>query len=280
MTQKTPNNMSNLSTTTFPGAPVQHDAANKTPRLTVVGAGIGDPELITLKAVKALGQADVVLYDALVSAELLDYVPSGAARIYVGKRRSHKAFTQDEINEMIVGYAKDYGHVVRLKGGDPFVFGRGFEEMQYAQSQGVVVDYVPGISSAIAAPAAAGIPVTLRGASRSFWVLTATTDTGAFNPEIAVAAQTEATLVILMGLSKIADITAAFLQAGKHSLPIAIIQNATLPEQQVIVGTMADIAEKTQQANTASPAVIVAGAVVQNRLALEHLMTQEITAIH
>lgn len=279
MTQKTPNNMSNLSTTTFPGTPVHHDAAAKTPRLTVVGAGIGDPELITLKAVRVLGQADVVLYDALVSPELLDYAPSGTARIYVGKRRSHKAFTQEEINEMIVGYAKDYGHVVRLKGGDPFVFGRGFEEMQYAQSQGVVVEYVPGVSSAIAAPAAAGIPVTLRGASRSFWVLTATTDMGAFNPEIAMAAQTEATLVILMGLSKIADIATAFLQAGKDNLPIAIIQNATLPEQQVIVGTMADIAEKTQQANTASPAVIVAGVVVQNRLALEQLITQEISTL-
>ncbi|MBL7781326.1 MAG: uroporphyrinogen-III C-methyltransferase [Saprospiraceae bacterium] len=271
--------MSNLSTTTIAGTPVLKDAASKTPRLTVVGAGIGDPELMTLKAVRVLGQADVVLYDALVSPDLLEYAPSGAARIYVGKRRSHKAFTQEEINEMIVGYAKDYGHVVRLKGGDPFVFGRGFEEMQYAQSHGVAVEYVPGISSAIAAPAAAGIPVTLRGASRSFWVLTATTDAGVFNPEIALAAQTDATLVILMGLSKIADIAAAFLQTGKDNLPIAIIQNATLPEQQVIVGTIADIVEKTRQANTASPAVIVAGAVVHNRLALEQLMIQEISTL-
>jgi uroporphyrin-III C-methyltransferase len=240
---------------------------SKTPRLTVVGAGIGDPELITLKAIKALGQADVVLYDALVNEELLEYAPSGAARIYVGKRRQHKAFTQDEINELIVSYANDHGHVVRLKGGDPFVFGRGFEEMQYAQNHGVAVEYVPGISSAIAGVGAAGIPVTLRGASRSFWVLTATTDTGALNPEIWTAVQTEATLVILMGLAKIADIAAAFAAAGKNEMPIAVIQNATLPSQKVIKGTMADIAAKVSEAGTGSPAIIVAGEVVREMLA-------------
>lgn len=245
------------------------------PRLTVVGAGIGDPELITLKAIRVLGQADVVLYDALVSTDLLEYAPSGAARIYVGKRRKHKAFSQEEINELIVGYAKSHGHVVRLKGGDPFVFGRGFEEMQYAQNQGVATDYVPGISSAIAAPAAAGIPVTLRGASRSFWVLTATTDTGALNPEIAVAAQTDATLVILMGLSKIADIADIFSRAGKAALPVAVIQNATLSEQQVIVGTISDISTKVQSANAGSPAVIVIGEVVRHRFELEQILASQ-----
>ena len=245
----------------------------KTPRLTVVGAGIGDPELITLKALKALAQADVVLYDALVSPELLDYAPSGAARIYVGKRRLHKAFKQDEINALIVGYANDHGHVVRLKGGDPFVFGRGFEEMQYAQNHGVAAEYVPGISSAIAGVGAAGIPVTLRGASRSFWVLTATTDTGALNPEIYTAAQTDATLVILMGLAKITDIAAAFAAAGKNELPIAVIQNASLPEQQVLTGTMSDIAAKTTAAGAGSPAVIVAGEVVRYKLEA-HLQEQ------
>lgn len=259
--------MSNLTNTHPTTSGKIPDLPTKTPRLTVVGAGIGDPELITLKAIKALRQADVVLYDALVSEELLEYAPSGAARIYVGKRRQHKAFTQDEINELIVGYANDHGHVVRLKGGDPFVFGRGFEEMQYAQNHGVTAEYVPGISSAIAGVGAAGIPVTLRGASRSFWVLTATTDTGALNPEIWTAAQTDATLVILMGLAKIADIAAAFAAAGKNELPIAVIQNATLPSQKVIKGTMADIAAKVSEAGTGSPAIIVAGEVVREMLA-------------
>lgn len=271
----TKNNMSNLTThhnaeRNLPGA------SAKTPRLTVVGAGIGDPELITLKAVKALGQADVVLYDALVSEALLEYAPSGAVRIYVGKRSKHKAFSQEEINELIVGYAKDHGHVVRLKGGDPFVFGRGFEEMQYAQDHAIAVEYVPGISSAIAGPAAAGIPVTLRGASRSFWVLTATTDTGALNPEIHTAAQTDATLVILMGLAKIAEITAVFSAAGKDTLPVAIIQNATLPEQKVVSGTIADICEKAEKAGAGSPAVIVAGDVVRYRLELDNLIASEV----
>lgn len=247
--------------------------ASKPARLTVVGAGVGDPELITLKAIKALGQADVVLYDALVSEELLEYAPSSAVRLYVGKRRHHKAFSQEEINELIVGYAQSNGHVVRLKGGDPFVFGRGFEEMQYAHNHGIAVEYVPGVSSSIVAPAAAGIPVTLRGASRSFWVLTATTDTGGLNPEIQSAAQTEATLVILMGLSKIAEIAAVFSGAGKQELPVAIIQNATLPGQKVIIGTIADIAEKATAINAGSPAVIVIGEVVRHHLQLTQLIT-------
>jgi uroporphyrin-III C-methyltransferase len=269
--------MSNLTSTHLNSEGPVQQPSSKTPRLTVVGAGIGDPELITLKAIRVLGEADVVLYDALVPTDLLEYAPSGAARIYVGKRRQHKAFSQDEINELIVGYAKDFGHVVRLKGGDPFVFGRGFEEMQYAQNHGVEAGYVPGVSSAIAAPAAAGIPVTLRGVSRSFWVLTATTDTGALNPEIETAAQTDATLVILMGLAKIAEIADIFSKAGKSDLPVAVIQNATLPEQKVIAGRIADIAEKVQTSAAGSPAVIVAGEVVRHRLELEQLIAREIS---
>lgn len=269
--------MSNLTNTYHTGewVPPVQPAVPNAPKLTVVGAGIGDPELITLKAIRALKQADVVLYDALVSEELLEYAPPGAARIYVGKRRQHKAFSQDEINVLIVTYAKDYGHVVRLKGGDPFVFGRGFEEMQYAQNHGVAAEYVPGISSAIAGLGAAGIPVTLRGASRSFWVLTATTDTGALNPEIATAAQTDATLVILMGLSKISEIAEIFSAAGKSEMPIAVVQNATLPTQLVIVGTMEDIVTKVSTAGAGSPAIIVAGAVVGSRFGLEEVLQQE-----
>lgn len=120
------------------------------PRLTVVGVGIGDPELITVKAIKALQTADVVLYDALVNESLLDYAPATASLVYVGKRRGAKVYTQDEINERIMAYAKCCGHVVRLKGGDPFVFGRGLEEMQFAQAHGLETAYVPGVSSAIA----------------------------------------------------------------------------------------------------------------------------------
>jgi len=236
------------------------------PRLTVVGAGPGDAELITLKGVKVLRTADVVLYDALVNETLLDYTPAAASRVYVGKRRGAKTYTQEEINERIVAYAHCCGHVVRLKGGDPFVFGRGLEEMHYAAAHGLPVEYVPGVSSAIAAAGAAGIAVTARGASRSFWTITATMDTGELNPEIYVAAQTDATVVILMGLAKLRDITAAYTAVGKSTLPIALIQNASLPQQQEIVGTIADIADRAERLRIGSPAVLVIGETVNQRI--------------
>lgn len=247
------------------------------PKLTVVGAGIGDPDLITLKAVKAIQSADIILYDALVNKDLLNHAPLQSARIYVGKRRAHKAFSQDEINEIIVSYARHYGHVVRLKGGDPFMFGRGLEEMQYAEDHGVETHYIPGVSSAIAGPGAAGIAVTLRGIARSCWILTATTDTGALNPEIRLAAQTDTTVVILMGLSKLAEISAVFEAAGKGQLPVAIVQNASLPDQHTVFGTVANIEQKMQSVGKDGPAVIVLGEVVRNHLRPQKIATTVLT---
>ena len=244
----------------------QRRKASAMPLLSVVGAGIGDPELITLKAIKALRNANVVLYDALANEVLLDYAPTQAIRLYVGKRRNHKAFSQPEINTMIVEYARQYGHVVRLKGGDPFVFGRGWEEMDYARDQGIAVNYIPGISSAIAAPAAAGIPVTLRGVSRSFWVLTATTESGDLNPEILLAATTNATLVVLMGLSKLPEIAAAYADAGKTALPIAVIQNAGLPDQRHWQGDVAAALHPDLQFDVKLPGVIVVGEVASRQM--------------
>lgn len=268
---------SNSRNGAFQARPERQPNPRFTPRLTVVGAGIGDPELITLKAVNALRTADVVLYDALVNETLLDYVPATATRIYVGKRRGAKAYTQTEINERIVAYAKCCGHVVRLKGGDPFVFGRGLEEMEFARQFGLETAYIPGVSSAIAGAGAAGISVTLRGASRSFWTLTATTDTGELNPEIFTAAQTDATVVILMGLTKIAEIAAVFQSAGKSELPVAVIQNASLIEQQEVFGTVADIAAQIEKSGIGSPAVIILGEVVRHRIpTTEHLAIAEL----
>jgi len=236
------------------------------PRLSVVGAGIGDPDLITLKAIKTLQTANVVLYDALVNVSLLDYAPATASRIYVGKRKGAKSFSQTEINERIVAYAKCFGHVVRLKGGDPFVFGRGLEEMQYAAERGIDTAYIPGISSVIAGAGAAGIAVTLRGASRSFWSLTATTDAGVLNPEIFTAAQTDATTVILMGLTKIREISEVFLAAGKPNWPVAVIYNASLESQHEVYGTVSDIAEKASHYPVSNPGVIILGTVVEHRI--------------
>lgn len=236
-----------------------------TPRLSVVGAGIGDPDLLTLKAVKVLRTADVVLYDALVNEAILQHAPATAALVYVGKRKGAKAYTQDEINERIVAYAHCCGHVVRLKGGDPLVFGRGHEEMQFAQQHGIETDYVPGISSAIAAAGVAGIPVTLRGASRGFWVITGTTDTGELNPDIYTAAQTDATVVVLMGVTKLAEIADVFKSAGKADLPVAVVQNASLPQQREVFGTVANINEAVQASDLGSPAIVVLGEVVRHR---------------
>ena len=146
-----------------------------TPKLTLVGAGPGDVDLITVKAIRVLKTADVVLYDALVNEELLEYINTDAEIIFVGKRRGCYRYQQEQINELIVALANSKGHVVRLKGGDPFIFGRGAEEMEYAAGFGIETAFVPGISSSLAVPAYQNIPLTKRGSSESFWIITGTT---------------------------------------------------------------------------------------------------------
>lgn len=235
-------------------------------KLTVVGAGAGDPDLITLKAINALKSANVVLYDALANEALLDYAPDDALKIFVGKRRGFKAFEQDAINDLIVQYAQSYGHVVRLKGGDPFVFGRGMEEMQFAIAQGIESQYVAGISSAVAAAGSAGIAVTLRGIGRSFWTMTATTETGDLNPDLYLAATSEATIVILMGIGKLAEIVQIFIKNNKATLPVAVIQNGTLPNEKAVFGTIETIENVVNTEGVSNPAVIVIGEVVKHRL--------------
>ena len=220
-----------------------------TPKLTLVGAGPGDAELITLKGVKALAKADIVLYDALVNAELLNHTPSNIPKIFVGKRNSHHAFTQEQINALIVDSANEYGHVVRLKGGDPFIFGRGGEEIQYAERFGIETEYIPGISSSYSVPGLNGIPITNRGSSESFWVITATTKAGEISPDIYAAAKSDATIVILMGTAKLKKIVNVFQSFHKNKIPIAIIQNGSLPNQKTVLGsidTIVQLAEKEQ----------------------------------
>ena len=205
-------------------------------RLTVVGAGPGDVELITLKGVKTLGTADVVLYDALVDKDVLKYAPK-AEHIFVGKRKGCYHFQQEQINELIVQRAHLGKHVVRLKGGDPFVFGRGAEEMEYALQYGVDVAMVPGISSSVAVPAAANIPVTKRGSSESFWVITGTTRAHKLSNDVALAARSSATVVILMGMSKLGEIMALFQSTGKSETPVAVIQEGTTTNEKIGIGT-------------------------------------------
>ncbi|MBL0742653.1 uroporphyrinogen-III C-methyltransferase [Chryseolinea lacunae] len=247
----------------------------KPPRVTLVGAGPGDPELLTLKGLMALKAADVVLFDALVSEEILSLIPVGVPAFSVGKRAGAHSHSQDEINEMIVEYAYAFGHVVRLKGGDPFVFGRGAEEVAFAELHGVTTAVVPGISSALAVPASVNVPVTERGVSESFWVVTGTTKSGDLSNDIALAAQSSATVVILMGLNKIESIMQLFAQHGKSETPVAVVQNGTLPSQSMVTGKVNDIVAKVAAVGIGSPAIMIVGEVVRHARALTDL-TQEV----
>lgn len=236
---------------------------NKKPKITLVGAGPGDIELISLKGLKAIQNADVILYDALVNTDLLDFAPENAIKLFVGKRKGYKEYEQHEINKLIADSAFTHGHVVRLKGGDSFVFGRGFEEIQFAQAFNIETTVIPGISSSISVPALAGIPVTHRSVSNSFWVLTGTQADGCVNKEIEKAADTNATVIILMGLYKLTDIAAIYTSKGKNNEAIAIISNGSLAQQKTIIGTIDTIVERVKEHEIKSPAVIVIGEVVR-----------------
>ncbi|WP_405383846.1 uroporphyrinogen-III C-methyltransferase [Maribacter sp. LLG6340-A2] len=242
-------------------------------RLTVVGAGPGDVELITLKAIRTLESADVVLYDALVNEELLEFAKN-AELIFVGKRKGCYAYQQEQINELIVSRAKSAGHVVRLKGGDPFVFGRGSEEMEYAASHGLEVAMVPGISSSLSVPAYQNIPVTKRGSSESFWVITGTTKEHNLSADVALAAKSSATVVILMGMSKLPQIVELFKGEGKADMPIAIIQNGTRDNEKVGVATIDTIIDVVEKEKLSNPAIIIIGEVVKHRDALAEATNQ------
>ncbi|MEX0291504.1 MAG: uroporphyrinogen-III C-methyltransferase [Flavobacteriaceae bacterium] len=245
----------------------------RVPKLTIVGAGPGDVELITLKAIKALESADVVLYDALVDPELLEYAPQ-AEQIFVGKRKGCYAYQQEQINELIVSRAYTHGHVVRLKGGDPMVFGRGAEEMNYAAGHGLETAIVPGISSCLAVPAMQQIPVTKRGSAESFWVITGTTKAHTLSKDVALAAKSSATVVILMGMSKLKEITELFMKEGRSENPIAIIQNGTQENENIGVGKISDILEIVETQQLSNPAIIIIGEVVRNREQMFNLARQ------
>jgi len=229
----------------------------KTPKLTLVGAGPGDPELITVKGVKALQKADVVLYDALVDPELLSYAPD-AVHIPVGKRAGKSSVSQDTINHLIVQYAKEMGHVVRLKGGDPFVFARGCEEKAIAERHGIEVDVVLGISS-VMLPGYFGIPLTCRGVNQSFTVVTATTSEGTLSQDVLRAAEHSPTTLFFMGLGKIDLIARAYVEFGRGDLPAAIISKGSHADGDVIKGKAKDIAAIAAKAKPEAPALLIFG---------------------
>jgi len=235
--------------------------STKIPQLTVVGAGPGDPELITLKAIRALREADVVMYDALANPDLLDYCVPTVEKIYVGKKGFEPSISQDSIQYLIVEKAFEKGHVVRLKGGDPFIFGRGNEEIQYAAQRGLQTAYVPGISS-IQTPGFMNIPLTARGYAEGFWVLTGHKADGALTHDLALAAQSRSTVVILMGMRKLALIQAVYEAQNQAHTPALILQAATTTGQKSAAGTVGELERLAAEGGLSSPAIILIGPVI------------------
>ncbi|MEX0594465.1 MAG: uroporphyrinogen-III C-methyltransferase [Balneolaceae bacterium] len=224
----------------------------------ITGAGPGDPDLITLKGKKVLQRADVVVYDRLANPVLLGWTPSRSEHIYVGKRPDKPSVSQGQINRILVAKAREGKTVVRLKGGDPFVFGRGAEECEALRSHGVPYEVIPGISSALSAPAYAGIPVTHRSVSRSFTVVTGHTLASSDPFENWENLAGADTLVVLMGLRNLPAIAERLQTFGKpEETPVAVIAHASRPEQSVHTGTLADIADRVT--HLVSPATIVIG---------------------
>ena len=231
----------------------------------LTGAGPGDIELLTLKAHRVITEADVIIYDRLANPEILEMAKDGCEFVYVGKEDGRHTLPQDEINEVIYQNALKHDVVVRLKGGDPFVFGRGGEEGAYLHKRGINYEIIPGITSAISVPAYAGIPVTHRGVAVSFRVVT-----GHESPNKEVSQipwenfKTDDTIVFLMGLHNLSKISSKLIEIGKpKNYPCAVISKGTTKEQSVVVGTLEDIVEKARRVST--PALIIVGHVVELR---------------
>jgi len=233
-------------------------------KVYLTGAGPGDIELLTIKALRVVKDADVIIYDRLANPDILKEAKDGCAFVYVGKEDSHHTLPQDEINEVIYQSALKYENVVRLKGGDPFVFGRGGEEGIYLRQRGISFEVIPGITSAIAVPAYAGIPVTHRGITASFRVVTGHESNKGHSQIPWENYKTDDTIVFLMGLHRLKKITEKLIEIGKpKDHPIAVISRGTTPEEKTVIGTLEDIYEKAKDLPT--PALIVVGEVVKLR---------------
>jgi uroporphyrin-III C-methyltransferase len=225
----------------------------------LVGAGPGDPELLTLKAMKALSAADVVVHDGLVSDEILELAPAKARRISVAKRKSRHSYAQDEINRMLVAFAREGLTVVRLKGGDPFIFGRGGEELEACREAGVECRIVPGVTAALAAAAGAGAPLTHRGAAQAVTFVTGHAASGS-EPDLdwESLAKPNHTVVIYMGVSTAAGVAGRLMGAGREgSTPALVVENASRADERRIVTTLAGLADAAAQVE--GPALLIVG---------------------
>jgi uroporphyrin-III C-methyltransferase len=230
--------------------------------LYLVGSGPGDPELLTMKAFNLLKTAEVILYDNLCSQEILKIAPESCELVYVGKQPYARCTPQAEINQLIVDYAQVYKSVVRLKGGDPFIFGRGFEELMFAEANGIKAQYIPGISSMQGA-GLADIPLTHRGISESLWIITGTKKDGSLSKDLKCAMQSSATVVIYMGMKKMVEISKLYQEAGLGGTPAAIIQHVSLPHQKQVICEVRDLQKAALKDGLSNPAIIVIGDVVR-----------------
>ncbi|AQK96889.1 Siroheme synthase 2 [Zea mays] len=234
-------------------------------RVALVGTGPGDPELLTLKAVRAIEAADLVLYDRLVSNDVLDLVGEGSRLLYVGKTAGYHSRTQEEIHELLLSFAEAGANVVRLKGGDPLVFGRGGEEMDFLQQQGIKVEIIPGITSASGIAAELGIPLTHRGVATSVRFLTGHSRNGGTDPLYVAgnAADPDTTLVVYMGLSTLASLAPKLMKHGlPPDTPAVAVERGTTPQQRMVFALLKDLVDEVKSADLVSPTLIIIGKVV------------------
>ncbi|MEK6976855.1 MAG: uroporphyrinogen-III C-methyltransferase [Candidatus Hydrothermarchaeota archaeon] len=233
-------------------------------KVYLVGAGPGDPDLITVKGLGLIERADILIYDRLAGEELLSHAKPGAELIYVGKRTGAHTYTQEEINRLLVEKAAEGKVVVRLKGGDPFVFGRGGEEARVLREHGIEFEVVPGVTSAIAVPGLANIPVTDRRYASSFTVVTGQEDPTK-GARLDYGALKADTIVILMGMGNLSGIIEQLKRARGEGTPAAIIEKGATEEQRVVVGTLGDILAREEREGIGPPAIVVVGEVVRLR---------------